>query len=139
MTKIHGVFLALCLTLPGLILGQANKKLAVVNGETITEQQVEKEASSELDRHEARRLQFESGWARDKQTAMENQLNQMIEDRLLTAEAKKRGTTTDKLVEDEVDKKVTPPSDDAILKFYNENKSESAAASPIPREIFETI
>ena len=30
----------------------------------------------------------------------------MIEDRVLTAEAKKRGTTTDKLVEEEVDKKV---------------------------------
>src|SRR6185295_3196029 len=102
MTRIHLTVLVLCLALPGIALGQANsKRLAVVNGETITEQQVQAEAASELDRLEAKRLQFESGWQRDKQAAMENQLNEMIEDRVLTAEAKKRGITTDKLVEDE--------------------------------------
>lgn len=123
MTKLSASLLV-CLALPGFAFAQANdKKLAVVNGETITEKQVQTEAASDLERLEAKRLQFESGLARDKQTVMENQLNQMIEDRVLTAEAKKRGTTTDKLVEDEVDKKVAVPADEAILKFYNENKA----------------
>src|SRR6186713_115869 len=75
-----------------------DKRVAVVNGETITEKQVQTEAASELDRLEAKRLQFEAGLTREKHTVVENQLNQMIEDRVLTAEAKKRGTTTDKLV-----------------------------------------
>ena len=48
----------------------ADKKLAVVNGETITEKQVQTEAAADLDRLEAKRLQFESGLARDKQTAI---------------------------------------------------------------------
>jgi protein-disulfide isomerase len=128
MTKLSASLLV-CLALPGFVFGQAasgagnDKRLADVNGETITETQVQTEAAADLERLEAKRLQFETGLARDKQTVMENQLNQMIEDRVLTAEAKKRGTTTDKLVEDEVDKKVMPPADEAILKFYNDNKA----------------
>ena len=128
MTKFSAS-LAIVLALPGFAFGQAasaqsnDKKLAVVNGETITEKQVQTEAAADLERLEAKRLQFETGLARDKQTVMENQLNQMIEDRLLTAEAKKQGTTTDKLVEEQVDKKITPPPDEAILKFYNDNKA----------------
>jgi protein-disulfide isomerase len=127
MTKLSGALL-ICLALPMFALGQAapqgnEKRLAVVNGETITEKQVQSEGAADLDRLEAKRLQFESGLVRDRQTVMENQLNQMIEDRVLTAEAKKRGTTTDKLVEDEVDKKVVVPADEAILKFYNDNKA----------------
>jgi predicted DsbA family dithiol-disulfide isomerase len=123
MTKVNRL-LAIFLVVSGLAFGQApDKRLAVVNGETITEKQVQAEAAADLDRLEAKRLQFESGWERDKQAAIENQLKQMIEDRLLTAEAKKRGTTTDKLVEEEVDKKVPVPADDAILKFYNDNKA----------------
>jgi protein-disulfide isomerase len=128
MTKFCGL-LVMCLALSGFALGQASpgqsneKRLAVVNGETITEKQVQTEAASDLERLETKRLQFESGLARDKQTVIENQLNQMIEDRVLTAEAKKRGTTTDKLVEDEVNKKVQAPADEAILKFYNDNKA----------------
>jgi len=123
MTKLSAS-LAIFLALPGFAFGQAaDKKMAVVNGETITEKQVQTEAAADLDRLEAKRLQFETGLARDKQTVMENQLNQMIEDRLLTAEAKKQGTTTDKLVEEQVDKKIAAPADEAILKFYNDNKA----------------
>jgi protein-disulfide isomerase len=122
--KTTGWIVALGLTFAGIAFGQAgDKRLAVVNGETITEKQVQAAAADELDRLEAKRLQFESGLARDKQAVLENNLNEMIEDRVLTAEAKKRGTTTDKLVEDEVDKKVKMPTDEEILKFYDENKS----------------
>ena len=124
MTKFSVFVLTLCLGLPGLALGQGNtKRLAVVNGEAINETEVQAEAASDLERLEAKRLQFESSWQRDKQTVMENQLNMMIEDRVLSLEAKKQATTTDKLVEEQVDKKVTVPSDDAILKFYQDNKA----------------
>jgi protein-disulfide isomerase len=126
MTTFRGLlltFLAFSTLAPFALAQGADKRLAVVNGETITEKQVQTEALSDLERLEAKRLQFESGLVRDKHTVMENQLNQMIEDRVLTAEAKKRGTTTDKLVEEEVDKKVPVPADEAILKFYTDNKS----------------
>ena len=96
MTTFRGS-LAMALVVSGFALGSvavsqaaqaaqgADKRLAVVNGETITEKQVQTEAASELDRLEAKRLQFEAGLTRDKHTAVENQLNQMIEDRVLTA------------------------------------------------------
>jgi len=123
MKKTMGGILVLALAFAGMAFAQAGeKRLAVVNGETITEKQVQAAAADELDRLEAKRLQFESGLARDRQTALENNLNEMIEDRVLTAEAKKRGTTTDKLVEEEVDRKVKTPSDDEIVKFYEANK-----------------
>lgn len=121
---VTSMALATLAILSGTAFGQAGtKRMAVVNGETITEKQVQAEAAGDLDKLEAKRVQFESELERNKQTVMENALNQMIEDRLLTAEAKKRGTTTDKLVEDEVDKKTAVPSDDAILKFYQDNKA----------------
>ena len=124
MKKTMGGLFILGLTFAGIAFAQAGeKRLAVVNGETITEKQVQTAAADELDRLEAKRLQFESGLARDKQAVLESNLNEMIEDRVLTAEAKKRGTTTDKLVEDEVDKKVKTPTDEEILKFYDENKA----------------
>jgi protein-disulfide isomerase len=126
MTTFRGLLLTFLAfsALATLTLGQGtDKRLAVVNGETITEKQVQTEASIELERLEAKRLQFESGLVRDRHTIVENQLNQMIEDRVLTAEAKKRGTTTDKLVEEEVSKKVLPPADEAILKFYTDNRA----------------
>jgi protein-disulfide isomerase len=124
MTKFWGFAAAVGLTVSGMAVGQSDsRKLAVVNGETITETQVQSEAAPDLEQLDAKRLQFESGWQRDKATAIENHLNQMIEDRVLTLEAKKRGTTTDKLVETEVDSKVATPSDDTIMKFYQDNKS----------------
>jgi protein-disulfide isomerase/Skp family chaperone for outer membrane proteins len=116
--------LMISFTLPGFVFGQANSKpLAVVNGETITESDVQKEAADELEKLDAKRLQFETGWQRERQNAIGNQLNEMIEDRVLTAEAKKRGLTTDKLVAEDVESKVKKPTDDDVVKFYEQNKS----------------
>jgi len=121
----RSLFLVLMISfsLPAFVFGQTSKPLAVVNGETITENDVQKEAADDLDRLDAKKLQFLSGWERERQTAIGNQLNEMIEDRVLTAEAKKRGITTDKLVSDEVDAKIKKPTDDDVVKFYDQNKS----------------
>jgi protein-disulfide isomerase len=46
-----------------------------------------------------------------------------VEQKLLAAEAKKRNITVDQLVRDEVDSKVTVPTEETVRKFYDANKS----------------
>jgi len=98
------------------------KKAAVVNGETITEDQVEALAAGDLQRLEQQRVQFEVGLERDRKNALQSALDHLIQQRLLDAEAKKRGVTADALVRKEVDDVVPTPSDAAVDKFYQENK-----------------
>jgi protein-disulfide isomerase len=99
------------------------KRLAVVNGETITEDQVRKQAGDDLSELELRRLQAEAGFRKDEHNIYEQTLNGLIENKLIDAEAKKRGVTSQALVNTEVDSKVTPPTDQEVKAFYDANKS----------------
>jgi protein-disulfide isomerase len=99
------------------------KRLAVVNGEAITEDQVRKQAGDDLDNLELRRLQAEVGFKRDEQSIYEQTLKSIIDSKLIEAEAKKRGVTSQALVSTEIDAKVTPPSDQEVKAFYEANKS----------------
>src|SRR5690242_3450868 len=55
--------------------------------------------------------------------AQKRELDLMINPRLLTEEAKKRGVTTVKLLDDEVVAKVTKPTQADAQVFYNQNKA----------------
>lgn len=88
------------------------KTAAIVNGIQITGDDIKKatrEAVSELQRKviEARK----------------NELDLMINSRLLVLEAKKRGLTTTKLLEQEVVGKVKPPTPAEAQAFYDQNKA----------------
>ncbi|MFM2161387.1 MAG: hypothetical protein RLZZ383_899 [Pseudomonadota bacterium] len=54
--------------------------------------------------------------------AREQALDQYIVEKLVKAEAAKRGLSEDDLFKAEVDAKITPPSEEAILAFYEQNK-----------------
>jgi predicted DsbA family dithiol-disulfide isomerase len=101
----------------------STKPVAVVNGETITDDQVQKGASSELQRLEQKKEQFLVGVERDKKKAVENALTEIVNEKLLTAEAKKRGIPINDLVKAEVQDKTPVPSEEAIRKFYDDNKA----------------
>ena len=101
---------------------QSGKRLAVVNGEVITDEQVRSAASDEIQALETKRLQFDLDMARNASNAMENALENILADRLLSAEAKKTAVTRDQLIAAEVDSKIPVPSDDAVEKFWNENQ-----------------
>jgi predicted DsbA family dithiol-disulfide isomerase len=107
----------------GAAFAQNPKPAAIVNGETITEEQVQNQASSELQRLEQKKEQFLAGLDRDKKKAVENALTEIVTDKVLTAEAKKRAITVDELVKSEVQEKTPVPSEDAVRKFYDENKA----------------
>jgi predicted DsbA family dithiol-disulfide isomerase/Skp family chaperone for outer membrane proteins len=101
----------------------STKPVAVVNGETITDEQVQKGASSELQRLEQKKNQFLTGMERDKKKAVEDALNEIVNEKLLTAEAKKRGIPIDELIKAEVQEKTPIPSEEAIRQFYDANKT----------------
>ena len=98
-------------------------RLAVVNGEVITEEQVQKAAGRELENLELKRFQFEANLRQDKSNLMLNTLEEMLAEKLIAAEAMKRSMTGDQLVRDDVDARVPIPSDEAVEKFWAENQA----------------
>jgi len=120
MLMKSGLIAALALN-PALLAQSPNA--AVVNGETISEDQVAKAAASDLARIEQRRAQLELALDREKKVAMETALNEIVEERVLAAESKKRGVAVDALVQMEVEAKLSTPTDQAVERFYEENKS----------------
>ena len=86
--------------------------LAIVNGVTITPRDIEKTTGESV-----RNLQMQVTEARKRE------LDLLINSKLLAIEAKKRGVTTAKLLEQEVVVKVKPPTQTEAQSFYDQNKS----------------
>jgi predicted DsbA family dithiol-disulfide isomerase len=119
-----GLIASMCLmTVMACAQAGSTKGVAVVNGETITDEQVQKEAATELARLEQKREQFLAGNEREKKKAVEDALNEIVTGKVLAAEAKKRSLSIDELVKVEVQDKLTVPSEETIRKFYEDNKA----------------
>jgi protein-disulfide isomerase len=86
--------------------------VAVVNGVRITRQEVDSRIEPQI--AELRKTVVE---------ARARELDLQINSKLLDAEAKKRGKTTTKLLEEEIVSKVTDPTEAEAQKFFNENKA----------------
>lgn len=87
--------------------------LAVVNGVTISSRDIEKATGESV-----RNLQ------RQVVEARKRELDLIINSKLLTAEAEKRGITTAKLLELEVVAKVKRPTQAEVQTFFDQNKSQ---------------
>ncbi|HEX4999359.1 MAG TPA: thioredoxin domain-containing protein [Terriglobia bacterium] len=98
-----------------------SKKLAVVNGEPITEGQVEQEANDALSRLELKRTLAELSYTRDRSEALEQALNNMLAERLIRLEAGKQKLTVDALLDKEIEAQTPPPSDEAVAAFWAMN------------------
>jgi len=104
--------------------------VAVLNGETITQEQLDQAAAGDLKNLETKRLQNDATMAQDKHEIMTKALEELVANKLIEAEAKKQNITEEKLLENEVDKRVKEPSDAEVDGFYEANK----ARIPIPKE-----
>ena len=119
------VALAVFMALGGTALAEQPdpNRVAVVNGEPISMKDIEKAAAPELRTIEVRKSQFEIELERDRRMALDNALDGIVRERLLSAEAGKRKVTVDELLALQVDSAAPQPSDETVVKFYNENKS----------------
>jgi protein-disulfide isomerase len=105
-------------------------RAAVINGQVITQQELEKAAEADLKGLETRRLQNESAIAQDKQQILAKALEDLVFDKLVQAEAAKQQKTVQQLLEAEVESNVDTPSPEEVEAFYEANKDRI----PIPKE-----
>ncbi|HEU4507085.1 MAG TPA: hypothetical protein VFR78_02515, partial [Pyrinomonadaceae bacterium] len=116
MKKVIAAIVIVMVSLPALVQSQVAEDLpavlAVVNGVTITTRDIEKNTGESV-----RNLQ------RQVTEARKRELDLLINSKLLAAEAKKRGVSTAKLLEQEVVAKVKAPTVAEAQTFYDQNKT----------------
>ncbi len=95
--------------------------LAEVDGQAITEAQVRQEAPQGFQQLEAQLAQCKAAYEKGQHEALENGLKQVVENRLIEAEAKAKGMTAEAYLAAEG--KVTEVTDADADKFYEENKA----------------
>jgi len=114
-----------------MAFAQSNaNRVAVVNGQTITQEELDKAAANDLRNLETKRLQNDATMAQDKQQVLTRALEQLAADKLIEAEAKKLNMSKEQLLDAEVTSNVETPSDSDVEGFYNANKDRI----PIPKE-----
>jgi protein-disulfide isomerase len=99
-----------------------SKGLATIDGAPITENQARTEGAASLDSLELQTLRAKATAARKEHEILEDAVERIIEDRLLQAEAKKRGITKEELLAKEVLQKISEPTAEEIDRVYDENK-----------------
>jgi protein-disulfide isomerase len=99
------------------------KPMAVVHGEAIAADALNKAAAEDLENLELQREQMEAQIRQSKHDALESNLKRMIQDKLFSLEAAKRGITKEQLIDKEITDKVLEPSQQEIDMFYEANKN----------------
>lgn len=126
MKKVVAAMIMMMVSLPSVVQSQTQNVaedcacesqvlpsvLAIVNGITITPRDLEKATGEQV-----RTLQHQVTEARKRE------LDLQINSRLLAIEAKNRGVTTTKLLEQEVVAKVKTPTQAEAQTFYDQNKA----------------
>ncbi len=96
--------------------------VAKYQGVEITQGDLNKYATKDLEGLELERVQFEMKYARDKSQIFQANLARLLEDRLLQTEATRRGISREQLLETELQGKVKVPTDDDVKTFYEANR-----------------
>jgi protein-disulfide isomerase len=86
----------------------------------ITNDELSKAAATELEKLELERMQFAAAWERSRHEVLETSLERLLEEKLLQAEASKRGITKDQLLESEA--KGKEPTEEDVKDYYEANK-----------------
>jgi predicted DsbA family dithiol-disulfide isomerase len=105
-------------------------QVAVVNGQAVSQADLEKAALTELKGLEIKRLQNDANLAHEKQEILQKALEDLVADKLFDAEAAKEGKTKAQLLDAEVESNVSAPSTEEVEAFYEANKDRI----PIPKE-----
>ena len=130
--RLHcGLISLAILAFAAVASAQSNSnRVAVVNGQTITQEELEKAAAGELKGLETRKLQNDASLAQDKQEILQKALEELVAEKLIEAEAAKEKKTKEQLLEAEVESNIDTPSAEEVEAFYDANKERI----PIPKD-----
>ena len=123
----------LALALGGLLFpacsAQANDQaagdkevVAKVNGEEITQADLEEQASQQLTQVDAQLEACQADAERNRFQILETAMKEAVEEKLIEAEAAKRGISKEELVAAEIDAEVQPVTDADVDAWYTENQ-----------------
>jgi len=97
--------------------------VAEVMGEKITRAQLEEKASEHLQQVEAQLAQCQKQAEQSRYQALEANLHQLVEEKMLDAEAEARDMTRDELVAAEIGAKITEVTDADVDAWYAQNQA----------------
>ncbi len=126
--SVHVCLLALIIAcLPQTVIAQGKespgaKVVATVQGVAITANELNKAAAEDLENLDLQKAQFEAQIAQNKHDALETNLRRIIQDKLFSAEAAKRGIKKEALVALEITSKLKEPTPQEIDEFWEANK-----------------
>lgn len=103
--------------------GSSKKNLGSLDGTAITESQVRSEAASELESLELQILTAKAANLRKEHEILEDALQRVLEEKILTIESSKRGISKEQLLDKEVRRAIKEPTDQEIDQFYEANKA----------------
>lgn len=103
--------------------GGGTKALGSVDGVVITETQARTAGAADFDSLQMQRLKAKAAFARNEHQILESALAKLIEDRLLQAEAVKRGVSKEALLAKELQEYNQDPTAEEIDAFYEANKN----------------
>jgi len=117
--------LGLLMPLPLLASGDKPAEPEIVasfQGIVITKDELAKVSAKDFEALELERAQFNASWERNKHQVLEMNLSRLLEEKLLQAEAARRGITKDQLLEGELKGKYKEPTEDDVKAYYEANK-----------------
>jgi protein-disulfide isomerase len=97
---------------PGAPAAAGAKVVATIDGETITQDELDQAVGAELGRLEQQMFDLR-----------QRKLDSLVAEKLIAREATRRGVTPEALAKTEIDAKVAPVSDDEVSRFYEANKA----------------
>jgi protein-disulfide isomerase len=100
-----------------------DRRLASVDGVPITETQARMDGAADLDSLELQMLRAKAAFTRREHEILQEAAEHLVQERLITAEAARRGITEKELLTKEIQENLQEPTGEEIKTFYAENKN----------------
>jgi protein-disulfide isomerase len=98
--------------------------VAKVMGEKVTQGELEKEAAGSLEQVDMQLLSCQANAEAQRHQVLEGTLAKMVQDKIVAAEAKQRGVTSEELIAAEVTSKIAEVTDADVDAFYTEKQAQ---------------
>jgi protein-disulfide isomerase len=108
--------------------GAKPKIIGSVQGVAITADDLNKAAAADFENIDLQKKMFEAQYVQARQQVLETNLRRIIQDKLFSAEAAKRGIAKEQLIKLEITDKLKEPTQKEIDDYYEANKARIGSA-----------